>query len=66
MLFGDKDHPFYKPLWRRLLIIAVAAAWAGFELIFARDGFWVIVSVAMLGYAVVVFLLQYQTKPPQD
>lgn len=28
----DAGHPFYRPLWRRIAIVAVAFAWAAFEL----------------------------------
>ncbi len=28
----DAAHPFYRPLWRRVAIVAVAFAWAAFEL----------------------------------
>jgi hypothetical protein len=27
----DTDHPFYRPLWRRLLLVGVCAAWTGVE-----------------------------------
>ncbi len=28
----DAGHPFYRPLWRRIAIVAVAFLWAAFEL----------------------------------
>jgi hypothetical protein len=27
----DTDHPFFRPLWVRILVFAVAAGWSGFE-----------------------------------
>ena len=27
----DTDHPFFRPLWIRIAVVAVAAAWAAFE-----------------------------------
>jgi len=27
----DPEHPFYRPLWRRIAIVAVCAIWAGVE-----------------------------------
>lgn len=27
----DTDHPFFRPLWIRIAIVAVAAGWAGLE-----------------------------------
>ncbi|EXL03204.1 hypothetical protein [Aquamicrobium defluvii] len=28
----DAAHPFYRPLWRRIAIVALSFAWAAFEL----------------------------------
>ena len=28
----DTDHPFFRPLWIRIAVVAVAAGWGGFEL----------------------------------
>ena len=28
----DTDHPFFRPLWIRVAVVAVAAGWGGFEL----------------------------------
>jgi hypothetical protein len=27
----DLNHPFFRPLWRRVLVVAVCLAWAAFE-----------------------------------
>jgi hypothetical protein len=27
----EADHPFFKPLWRRVAVVAVCFGWAGFE-----------------------------------
>ena len=28
----DLNHPFFRPLWRRVAVVAVCLGWAGFEL----------------------------------
>lgn len=58
MAFGQHDHPFYRQLWRRVAIVVVAAAWAAMEL-YARDGFWTVIAVAVLAYSVWAFLIIY-------
>jgi len=54
----EQRHPFYRPLWRRVIIVAVIAAWFGFEL-YGGSGFWVILAGAALGYAVWEFLITF-------
>ena len=48
----DHEHPFFRPLWRRIAVVAVCVAWAALEfasgshlwgfimLGFAAYGFW--------------------------
>jgi hypothetical protein len=65
MAFGVHDHPFYRPLWRRVAIVAVTLIWAGFEIFVAGDGFWTVLALAMALYAVWAFLLNYKSPPPE-
>lgn len=47
----DTNHAFFKPLWIRLLIIAVVAAWGTFEF-WTGSPFW---GVIFYGFASVSF-----------
>jgi hypothetical protein len=62
MPFGVHDHPFYKPKWRRLAIVAATASWALFELLFAKDGFWTAIAVAVWVYCLWTFLLNWKDQ----
>jgi hypothetical protein len=62
MKLSERDHPFYRPLWRRIAIVAVVAAWAGFEVLVSGDGFWTMLSLFFLGYAVWMFFISYRPK----
>jgi hypothetical protein len=64
--FGNHDHPFYKPLWRRVLIAVLTALWAGFEVFFAKSGFWSVLSVAISVYCVWFFLLNWKDGTPPN
>lgn len=44
--FFDFTHPFYRPLWRRVLIVAAALGWAAFEALQGRPG-WALVFAAL-------------------
>ena len=55
----EQGHPFYKPLWRRVVITAVVLFWFVFELITGGIGIWSFMSFAMLVYAVYLFFLTW-------
>ena len=58
MPFGQHDHPFYRPLWRRVAIVLTTVIWAGVEL-YARDRFWAPIAIAACAYSVWAFLIIY-------
>jgi hypothetical protein len=60
MKLTDADHPFYKPLWRRLTIVAVVALWTAYEVLVGKEPLWISLSAAMLAYAVWVFLIGWK------
>lgn len=53
---SDADHPFFKPLWRRIAITAICAIWAGLEW-YGGDQMWTLIASGMTLYAVWLFLL---------
>jgi uncharacterized membrane protein len=60
MKLTDSGHPFYKPLWRRLLIVAIVALWAAYETLVSGESLWITLSTGMLVYAVWVFLIGWK------
>lgn len=59
----DPDHPFYEPLWRRVLIPAVCFVWASFEL-YAGEPFWAIIVGALGLYATYkLFMVKRKAVP---
>ena len=58
----DFNHPFYRPLWLRILIVGFAAGWGIFE--FASGSpFW---GVLFLGAAAVAFHGLFITFDPRE
>ena len=55
----EQNHPFYKPLWRRIAIVVSIALWLGFELYTGGSGLWIALSAGMLAYAVWTFLIAF-------
>ena len=50
-------HPWFRPLWRRVLVTALCAGWVVFELAYSGDGFWTIIAGACAGYCLWSFFL---------
>jgi hypothetical protein len=71
MKITDRDHPFYRPLWRRIAIVAVVALWAAYEIFVARESFWIMLAVGFLAYSVWLFLITWSPgdgnpQPPPE
>ena len=66
MAFKEQQHPFYKPLWRRVAIVVFIAAWLVFELLTEQGGLWVALAGGALAYAVYVFFLTWPKEGPKD
>ncbi|MCC6206466.1 MAG: DUF3329 domain-containing protein [Hyphomicrobiales bacterium] len=59
----DNEHPFFRPLWRRILLVAVCVGWSIFE--FSMDApTWGYIALAFAAYGAWQFLLNY--KPPAE
>lgn len=48
--FLDTDHPMLRPLWVRILLVAICLGWAAFEFI-GGSGTWGAVFLALGAYA---------------
>ncbi len=59
----DADHPFFRPLWRRIALVATCLLWAGLEF-YGGSQNWGLIALAFAGYGAYQFLFRYQ--PPAD
>lgn len=59
----DSEHPFFRPLWRRVAIVAVCAIWTGIEY-YNGDQFWTTITVGMTLYAAWTYLYAYRLPQP--
>ncbi|MCM2291792.1 hypothetical protein NAC44_05560 [Allorhizobium sp. BGMRC 0089] len=66
MTFLDPHHPFFKPLWVRIVVTLVPLIWAGVEL-FTGTPVWAMISLALGFYAgLQLFWVFYKTPPKPD
>lgn len=61
----DFSHPFYRPLWRRILIVAVCLGWALVEMTSGSPGFALLFGAAG-GYAGWRLLIAWPPKMQDD
>jgi hypothetical protein len=59
----DADHPFFRPLWRRVALVLFCAAWSVFEF-WNGTQIWGTFAGGMAVYGLWMFLLNY--KPPAE
>lgn len=55
-MFSKKPHPWFIPLYRRVLTLAICAIWLTIELI-GQEFLWVVIAGAATGYAVWEFFV---------
>ncbi|MBB5751400.1 DUF3329 domain-containing protein [Prosthecomicrobium pneumaticum] len=63
MVTRDQEHPFFRPLWRRIALVVLLAVWAAYEVLVSRETLWILITLAALGYAVWTFLITFPKQP---
>jgi len=60
----DPNHPAYRHLWVRILIVAVCFGWAGLEFI-GGDPFWGVLAGGAGAYSFYMLIWTFDPKPPE-
>jgi hypothetical protein len=59
-MFKDiHTHPFYRPFWRRLAIVASTVIWVLFEFLYGSSGLWMALALGVFGFCVWTMLITY-------
>ncbi|OBZ92483.1 hypothetical protein ADU59_25815 [Pararhizobium polonicum] len=61
MKFIDPDHPFYRPLWVRLLIVVLCTLWTAVEF-WNGASTWGMIFLAVSAYTACVLLIFFKPK----
>ena len=54
----DADHPFFRPLWRRVAVVAACVGWSAVEW-FYGDEVWGMITLAIAAYGVWAFFITF-------
>ncbi|XAZ25842.1 hypothetical protein LVY75_26865 [Sinorhizobium sp. B11] len=60
----DPNHPTYRHLWVRILIVVVCFGWAIFEFI-GGDPFWGVLAGGAGAYSFYMLIWTFDPKPPE-
>ncbi len=60
----DPNHPTYRHLWVRILIVVVCFGWGIFEFI-GGDPFWGVLALGAGGYSFYMLIWTFDPKPPE-
>lgn len=52
----DSEHPFFRPLWRRVAVVAVCVIWSIIEFATGTP-FWGVIALGFAGYGVWQFFI---------
>jgi hypothetical protein len=61
----DNELEWFRPLWLRIIVAALVAAWFGWEVLVSRDTLWMLITGAALAYAVWSLFIAYKEPPPK-
>lgn len=64
MKMKDHEHPFFRPLWRRVAIVAVCAVWTAMEWA-AESQMWSMIALGFTAYAIWQFFYLYKPAEPE-
>lgn len=65
MNFVDIKNPFYRPLWRRIVIVVSTGGWAAVEAFISRSGFWAVIFGAIFVFSLWTFIINWKEPPPE-
>jgi hypothetical protein len=60
-MMKDSEHPFFRPLWRRIAIVAVCLVWAGIEFATGTP-FWGVIALGATAYGIWQFFYAYKPE----
>ena len=61
---NDADHPWFRPMWRRVLMVAIPATIAAVDIYHGNFG-WALIFGGLGAYAVYIFFIAWNKDRPE-
>lgn len=62
---NERDHPFLRPLWRRVALVAACLLWAAFEFV-GGSPMWGTIALGFGLYGAWQYLYLYKSAEPDE
>lgn len=59
---GIGTMPWFRPVYRRVIVVAIVACWCAWEWLFNQDQFWGLLTLAALAYAIWTFFINFENE----
>lgn len=59
MALKENDVNWFRPLWRRVGVVALLAVWLAWEVLFTKDQVWMLLVGAALAYAFYTYIIVF-------
>jgi hypothetical protein len=66
MALKQNDLNWFRPLWRRLAVMAFLAVWLAWELFWTHDQFWALLVGAALAYSLYTLFYAFPKEEPSN
>ena len=63
---NERDAKFFRPLWIRILVTGLVAAWFVLEVVFSHDQLWMGITGVGVVYCVWNFFLRFPKDAPAE
>lgn len=61
---NDADHPWFRPMWRRVLVVVIPAIIAAVDIYHGNFG-WALIFGGLAAYAVYIFFIAWNKSRPE-
>jgi hypothetical protein len=66
MALKENDLNWFRPLWRRVAVVAFLGVWLAWEAIWTKETLWIVLVGAALAYSLYNFFYAFPKEEPKN
>ena len=66
MALKENDLNWFRPLWRRVAVVAFLTVWLAWEAIWTKETLWIVLVGAALAYSLYNFFYAFPKEEPKN